>query len=217
MTSQLVRNITKAYGNATESEVNEGLEWYSEANRIANKLSLDGLLDKRNGMPETAAGVLAAVSPQTQWEHNILIAAHLITGEPLTKGMFQTNVRLNQARRIINGERPSDVLKGRKVRAFYVCILEPYNHDTVVIDRHAMCAAEGRLMARQEQNKVGHSKALYQMYAEAYFAAADQLSLLPCELQAIVWVSWRNLHANKKRATNLGGPVVIMKPAVEVR
>lgn len=180
----------------------EGREWYASANKMARVLYRRAqTLAIAPTSVETVIGVIAALSPQCPWDDNVLLAAHLIIGEPLTKGMFQTRLRIQQAHRILAGEAVTDVLKGRKVLAFYDCICRPRHPTAVCIDRHAIDVAEGQKMPQQWLNTVAHRPPLYGEYAEAYRQVAVDIGLVPSQVQAITWVSWRRRHGRKRRET----------------
>ena len=54
----MTRNILRTYRQATDAQRHEGMTWYDEAHNLA--ASLDSDVDR-------AAGIIAALSPQTPW------------------------------------------------------------------------------------------------------------------------------------------------------
>ena len=86
---------------------------------------------------------------------------------------------------------------GSKVRAFYRAILDPADPDPVVIDRHAFDVAVGRVTSDRVRRVLVDRSWVYDAVADAYRAAAAELSArtgelwTPSELQAATWETWR--------------------------
>jgi len=76
-----------------------------------------------------------------------------------------------------------NILGGRKIQNFFMNLYQPLNPNYVTIDRWS-----ARL--------VGHDKNLsskqYNMLAQVYFNVAQELNILPNQLQAATWVAYRN-------------------------
>ena len=67
------RNILAVFALATAGELQEGLDWYHRANRVAAEIA------SAHGISlETAAGVIADLSPNNRWERNIVDAENII-------------------------------------------------------------------------------------------------------------------------------------------
>ena len=79
-----VGNVVKMYKQATESEINEGMNWYSNAGQYCQEIS-----DKTNNeiSVEHVAGVTSALSIRNEWSRNKLDTLHIITLKKLM--MFQ--------------------------------------------------------------------------------------------------------------------------------
>lgn len=109
---------------------------------------------------------------------------------------------------------------GQKVRNFYNNILSPNSDRYVTIDTHAAAAAhlmpfgasapEIYALFKQIPIKAGAgvdqhnlTRAIYPVYAEAYKLAAQELGLLPREMQSIVWEAVRGMYPDflKKEQT----------------
>ena len=182
-----VSNVLAVWASATDGERSEGLGWYQAAHTFARGLS------ERYHVPfETAAGVLAVISPRLSWSMNMRAADELIrTGDA---PILHTNK--SKARRMLAGENVDAVLEcascargdtakhvcsGQKVRAFYACIVDPAGSDAVCVDRHAFDVAAGRVgdeVSRKALDRVG----VYERVAGCYRQAAlisDQSVALP--------------------------------------
>jgi hypothetical protein len=174
-------NIMRVWGNATERDLNEGMEWYSTAHTFCR-----GLVGRYGITIEQAAGVTAAISPLLSWEKNLLFADTLVqTGDA---PCLKRNVRKAQA--ILEGVDPLDVLGGHKVRSFYDNILQPDTSNEVTIDRHAFDVAVGCVTNDQLRKQLDR-KGMYRAFAQLYRDAAADLGVMAHQVQAVTWSAWR--------------------------
>ncbi len=178
---QICENLRHWYAGATDHEKSEGTYWYPNANYIARKQSgLFGLT------LEQTAGVIAVLSPRNHWTQNVLDAYEVLEfGAEAVVRTFTSN--LEKALRIIAGD--LSYVKGNKVIAFWHCILG--SDDNVVVDSWAVRAAIGDLYVKSRDT--GITDAQYETIANCYVKVARELGLAPSVLQAIVWVSVRNI------------------------
>lgn len=182
----MVDNVLAAFVKSSDDEIHDGITWYDRARELAMRLDPDN--------PARAAGIIAAMSPLTSWPQNVRHAERVYaTGT--TQGMGN-NVR--KAERIFNGENPLDVLSGDKVTSFFHNIMG--DGEGVTVDRHAIDVAYGKVQNDAERSAaVKRTKARdgYGLIRQAYIHASAILTnegnlITPAELQAIVWVYWRN-------------------------
>jgi hypothetical protein len=208
------RNIATVYKLATEAERRSGLLWYETAFNEAARLGQAFKLS-----PLTVSYVIAALSPNNDWTGNLLDAAAVCAS--FTRGELSALARafdadkvsgwrargdkdafkglgvktypanIAKAERILSGA--LDVLNGRKVTAFQHNI---YFADSrlVTVDTHAASVAHNFRYTAATVCKVLNPRT-YDDYAESYAAEADKRGLLPKQIQAITWVSWRRIHA----------------------
>lgn len=177
--------IISVYRSASDGEAHYGRTWYSQANEYARRLA-----DRYDVSVRSAAGIIAALSPQVSWDDNQREADRLL----LTGSAKHTTANVVKARHIAYGADPLDVLGGNKVRAFFDNIARPTTSPAVTVDRHAYDAAVGTISAdkkRRELERVG----VYAFISEAYQRAAYELGTLPLIVQATVWVTHRNAKA----------------------
>jgi hypothetical protein len=154
--------------------------WYTLARKAARSIARDHGTTLR-----VAAGIIAAMSPMSEWSGNItasrrLAAAHAAGDRTAPAAGLRQNV--DKAWRILSGERPLDVLNGPKVRAFYRNILGDLS--AVTVDRWAARAAG------VPDSFVG-TRARYDEVADEYRKAAALVELEPAILQAVVWCKIR--------------------------
>lgn len=196
-------SILAVFFAASEAEKHEGLSWYGRANIVANRLATS--YDVNGGLV-TVAGVIAALSPNNRWERNVADAERLIKayclGEEIDAIKVCTfNKNKDKALAILNGVTPLDVLGGNKVRAFYECIAYPTS-DAVCVDGHAYSIWLGERVPTTKTPSI--SDKLYSRIADDYRLAAKQINEITKEfysasqVQAITWVTWRNLFAGNK-------------------
>ena len=186
MTTPRVQNITRCFRAASTADVLSGMDWYARARRLATEL------DPQN--PARAAGVIAAMSPMMAWPQNVRQARNVYSGIG-AKGLSKN---VAKAHAIHNGAEPLSILGGEKVRSFFLNIVFPENGTPVTIDRHAIDIACGKVQSDSERALAIRGKAGYQNVAQMYRRAAEILSkeygvpILPQQVQAVTWVSWRN-------------------------
>ena len=175
-------NIVRTWETATAADHVRGVEWYGIAAELAAEL---------HHCPETAAGVIAAMSPMMSWRSNVdvarrIIAAHDAGADCPASGYGLTrNVR--KAWAILDGADPLDVLSGRKVRAFYANIIG--DPDAVTVDRWAVRIALGD---PEHPGTVGDRD--HYAIESAYREAAGRIGIAPRDLQAATWVAFRRQH-----------------------
>jgi len=80
---------------------------------------------------------------------------------------------------------------GFKVRAFYQCLLNPADWFHVCIDGHAFGIWSGERIALDKVPSITAKR--YRMIATDYSKVADNVGLLPNQLQAITWTAWRRI------------------------
>lgn len=177
----LTDNIMIAWHSTDSAARDFGINWFGKANALATELG--------NGNTSMGAGVLAALSPMTSWPENIK-KARMVFESGTTYGLTANR---DKAIRIANGEPALSVLSGRKVRTFYGNIMLD-NLDNVTVDRHAFDAAYG---IAGYSDRIGISKGRFDSVESAYRDCARVIGISPAQLQAVVWVWWReNVIAN---------------------
>ena len=148
-------------------------------------------------------GVLAAISPGNEYGRNVeetrdFIDAYTHGKELPVVGVYG-KMNMEKARRILEGALPLEVFPVKtspKVRAFFACILFPYDCLEVCVDRHAKAVAcnlpSERTGAASDDKKSVVRPGEYGELAKAYRAVAGTLGLLPHQLQAVCWVAWKD-------------------------
>lgn len=184
MNQYAIETQAKRHFHNCDPDIREaGMRWYTQSLRDVRELSR--LLPRGVGT-SAAAGVLAALSPQTQWTQNWLYARIMAqaAGEGRKRqpkvGGFPAN--RSKAWRIANGERPADVLRGPKVTAFWRALKG--DPDAAVLDIW---------MFRAFGLPDTPSETVYRKVAEALAVAAHDLNVSARQLQAIIWLHIRGI------------------------
>ena len=197
------KNILAVHALATRSELIEGNTWYSRANTVACSIATEYAIPL-----EIAAGVIAALSPSNRWSRNMVDAENLVrayrsggVGDAMQMKVCTYGKMKEKAIQILeNGiEDVETILNGRKITAFYRCIMG--EDDTVCVDGHAYSIWFGDRLTLKDVPSIG--KRLYAEITADYVEAArilteDGYPTTCYEVQAITWVTWRRLHGVTK-------------------
>lgn len=187
---------------ASEADIQQGKDWYQRARDLAYRLCEV----YENVTIEQAVGVIAALSPNNKWERNCADAEALIKGQWMGADLKMIKVctfnkNKDKAIQILNltgDDLSSDIesiLNGRKVVAFYRCIMG--HDDTVCVDGHAYAIWLGERVPTTKTPSI--SATLYATITRAYVNVAKDSptvcgeQLTPAEVQAVTWVTYRRL------------------------
>lgn len=179
----VLNNLERVYKLCSEEDKIEGKSWYANANSFSLYLS-----DRYKVDPIKTAGIISALSPQKEWEHNKILAEEAIS----TDGRIirHTSQQANKAKRILKNSRTIEdvdlILGGLKTINFFHNIREPTLRDYVTVDRHHLYLSIGR-DARDCTPKQ------YEFLKQNTVIFANGLDLLPNELQSTLWVCWRRI------------------------
>lgn len=166
-----VSNIVAVWDSATPEQIAQGKAWYATARDIATEI---GRGDVRMG-----AGVIAALSPMTNWSLNQRNASAMADGQDIgTLGASKA-----KASRILAGEDFDDVLpRGSKTWNFAHNIVGSIDH--VTIDRWAIRIAIGA-------SKDTVTELQYSILTLAYLKAAAERGVSGPTMQAATWCAIR--------------------------
>jgi hypothetical protein len=173
-TRTLERRMLRHYAAADPD--NGGRSWYRESRKQARRIA------RETGVTASvAAGVIAAFSPRQQWKTNVRMAEDACRTGTSSSGLGQSR---RAAQRILDGERPLDVLNGPKVRAFYRAIMG--DESAAVVDVWMLRAMGlGEAIAPKD----------YPTAALAIERAARKTEVTTATFQAIVWTHVRGRAA----------------------
>ena len=138
--------------------------------------------------------LLAALSPSTEIERNHELVDELIR---LGDCSHAYGLCIERGRRILAGEPALTVLGGRKTRAFYRNLLDPNRPGPVTIDRHAISLLYGLKLGDTTGLTILNRIGAYQWAAAIYRTVARRYGVLPHQLQAVTWLTWRRLNIHQ--------------------
>lgn len=182
-TVAVVNNILAYWDRATDTNKEDGAQWYLLAGQAIDDMAAAYKLDR-----ETVAAVVAHLSPRTPWARNLAGAASLLAGAPIP-GLLGRN--LAGARAALDSDNPMATLKGRKTSAFARNLSG--DSEAVTIDVWALRVALGD---RDDADLVLNRVGVYDALAHCYRLAAARRGVTPSTMQATTWIVARNGRAN---------------------
>lgn len=184
-------NLTSLYAHATAEDITNGLAWYPRAHAIVLEWA-----DTYSYSIATVACVIAAISPQTNWDRNLIIANDVLAGRPASiGGAIRSNIV--KAERI-RADRAGQIIPyfpfGPKVASFAANLAGDYS--MVTVDTHGTQAAVNDINAT-----IRLTWPRYATFADAYQRAARSVNVAPADFQAVIWCVWKRIHptAEKKQ------------------
>lgn len=195
----MAKQIAKLYSQASEAEITEGAGWYVQAHEICKLIS-----NKFSCPMSKTVGVVAALSPATNWQQNIADAHNLILAwhhglspDEVVCTTYGPNkmkaIRILNLQSSIERDVENILLhksKINKTTCFFLNILHPDNDELVTVDRHAIRIALGDAPG---VDNICMTEKRYRNIAESYQIAAKGLDINAISLQAVVWCAYRRL------------------------
>lgn len=184
-------NILKVLDRADEVDREEGKVAYPRYNEVLGEIA--GLY----GYPLPAViACFAALSPNNDYVGNLRSAVSVLVGHragvPVQEIKVSTyNHCRDRAYTYLSGVSFLDTVVGKKIRSFYLNILDPLDPEPVTIDGHAINIWRGE---RLPLKTVAHGTTRYEIVATDFRAVAQEAGLLPNQLQAITWFTWKRVH-----------------------
>jgi hypothetical protein len=176
-------NIRRLWSRVDSVDRSEGMVAYRRYHTTLERLA------DRYGYPLTSVvGMFAALSPNNDYMNNLRSVASLLRGSMRTSTY---NACRTRALRCMAGEGFLSFTKGPKTRSFYQNIMDPEDPWPVTVDGHAYCIYADRRMTMKD---VAYLKFNYSEVADAYRIAALDIGLIPCQLQAILWFTWKRVN-----------------------
>lgn len=187
-----IANMRRVVEKATGDEIIYGQSAYVRYHEAVKHVA-----DSTGNSMETACAVFCALSPQNNFYGtlrsclSVLHWAGRIPDERITVTTYH-HARA-RALRYLRGEEvfPSQT-RGRKTLSFYDNILNPNTSLRVTVDGHILNIWENQPSRRLNQCRVTSQK--YDEIEMSIIEEAQQFSCSPCDLQAILWFTWKRLH-----------------------
>jgi hypothetical protein len=173
----VVARILKVWAAADDTVREDGAQWYLTNGREIEQIAQDSGVRR-----ETAAAVVAHLSPRMRWERNLLGAAELCNHDNVLPGFMGREVA--GARSAMAAEYPLDTLRGPKTSAFARNLLG--DEEAVTVDVWAVRVALGG--DREDLDRVLNRKGVYDAIAHCYRLAARRAGVTPPTMQATTWL-----------------------------
>ena len=187
-----VKNITKCLLKASPDNYEQGLNAYQGYHDTLRETAL-----KAGFQFEKVVAAFSALSPGNKLELNFKDLDTLINAVKTLKEASSLRLHCYSA----CTQRAYEYLTGwedfkrtrwnSKTFNFYNNILNPELADYVTIDRHAIEVWYGKEVDENIRRKHFNTKQ-YELIADDYKTVAKKTGLLPQQVQAITWHSWRN-------------------------
>ena len=193
------RRLKKMYNLTPVENLEISKNWYFEANKFSRELS------KNIGVSSIKiSAVLSALSPAVSWDINkrdcetmIKVFVNFGSLENCNYSTYSQNAfkaweilndKKNETTKDIYNKYFNNGKSGFKTANFFVNIASPKDENFVTIDRHqfAIC----RNLKSSSDGKTP-TKKVYEILKSAHIETAKELKILPHELQAVTWSTYR--------------------------
>ncbi len=192
-----VENVEAAFRRVDFVDFQEGIRAYGNY-----RLTLEAMAQHwggGDGFPlDRTVAAFVSLSPANDYAGNLRSLATVMQGVAAgwaTREITVTTFNACRARAIVylRGERDFlTVTRGPKIRAFYRNIMDPLDPLPVTIDGHMVNLWLGRRMTMTEvANDRGWK---YRVVADDFRTVARRHCLLPNQLQAMLWFTWKRIH-----------------------
>jgi len=190
----MARRIVAEVKECNAEQAQAGAIWYAKAKGIALAMSTE------TGLPiSSCAGVIAALSPRIDWDHNVIWAWQVVRAAVAGRACPPCNTTKNRAKAwaIAHGADPDETLTGPKTNDFYHNIMGDWTRVT--------CDSWAALVALGYPLPNGVKGGMYKAITAAYRLAAQWLGELPAIVQAKAWIRRRMLmvRVSRKEARRL--------------
>ena len=177
---RMTRRLVALHAETTAADLAAGIRWYDRARQAARAMAIEGDV-------ESAAAVIAHLSPREQWASNVAKAARVLTAaaEGATEcPAVHTFAQRTKAWAVATGQADIWADHGPKTEAFLANILGDV--ERVCVDSWAARAATGDMSHRGPRRR-----AQYELFERAYQQAARIVGMAPRDLQAAIWIHVR--------------------------
>lgn len=179
-----VANILRVWSQADIVDMEEGLVAYARYRETLSRLA--GYYSKPLF---SVVGAFVALSPNNAYMTNLRAVKSMLEGQ---RGAGYGDCQL-RAKRCLAGKEFLSFTQGLKTRNFYQNILDPGNPHPVTVDGHAFSVWDGRYHRMKDANVVQNPR-VYARIAGDYRIAAMRTNVIPQQMQAVTWFTWKRLN-----------------------
>ncbi len=190
--NQHLGNILTVYAHADRVDIATGMGAFQGYNALMKALATEFRQSEEN-----VTGVFAALSPNSDYKTNVSSARTMLAAHNRGAAIddFKVTTYKNNKRKawsILEGRRPLDVIVAKKTRSFYLNIIAPFHPWPVTIDGH-MYSVWMLKRFNMIEAQVGSGKK-YDRISSDFRLAAKAVGILPNQLQAICWFTWKRVN-----------------------
>ena len=150
---------------------------------------------------EIGAAVFSALSPNSDYLGNIRDTNRLLAAAAAGRGLEDFKVSTygsnkKKAWRIVQGEKPLDLIVFPKTRNFFLNVLDPTDPVPVTVDGHILNAWAGKRIRLNDAAMKGSQKHYEEVAADIRQIGTER-GMLPNVVQGGIWYCWKRLHRIK--------------------
>ena len=179
-------NIIKVWEQVEHIELEEEKLCFPRLNDTMKKFAYEYKLPI-----ESITAAFVALSPSNDYLGNLRSLRTLLNIRDSSAIVSTFNSCKIRALRFLAGEDFLSVTRGPKTRSFYINILDPLENSSITIDGHMYSIAAGKRMPVLE---VAWRKFNYEETAKLYRDVANDVNLIPSQLQGVLWLTWKRIH-----------------------
>ena len=193
--SLLKSRLRRFLAEMNESEYESGMNWYALMNQWC-----EGVSESYKIPMFKVCGVFAALSPQTAVDFNKELCIEYFDKGTARQIGFLVR-KCDDIMQAKTKEEVKTILSGNKITAFYINILDcDVNLGCVTVDRHAIACliqTPATVEAISDKNS-SMTNNQYKYFESIYISLANEIGILPQQLQAITWEVYRRLRGLKQ-------------------
>jgi hypothetical protein len=191
MPAENLDNLRRVWSLADQIDRREGMAAYCRYQFVMLQLA-----DHYSFSFEAVTGAFCALSPNNDYLGNLrsLVTVLRAYREGRTLAEVTVSTYRHAARRAwrcLAGEDFLHFTRGLKTRSFYLNICEPFDREPVTIDGHMIGLWSGHRLRMKEAKA---SPVRYREIAADFRTVAAELGILPNQLQAALWFTWKRIN-----------------------
>jgi hypothetical protein len=202
---EVINTMAENIKNAVKlSDIKNDSQFYVKYNKFINDNS--DILSPEE-LANYGSQFSAGASPESEAKAIAAFVKNPYSLPPEGSRTRSTGTAYAKALRAQQFEKPLDVnaldLEGRliKIGSYAKNKMNPNDPNFVTVDTHAANLALGSLVKKGNGFSLPmlQNEKVYQLFMKAYQKAADDLGMLPSEVQSASWYAWRNIYYNPTR------------------
>ncbi len=190
--NKISKNLDYFFNQATNKEINKGLQWYKKAHDFVLYTS-----NKYDLQPYRVASVVSSLSPRNKWKQNLIDADKVC--EAFNLGLQPTDIRVCtfhtnkfKAFNILNN---NTCITDKRLKTFnFVNNISYLCENSLTVDIWHLRACFNKVI---KINNASIGRVSYEQIKKLTINKAIKLGLRGYELQAIIWITAQRIINNK--------------------